>query len=84
MAAVVVVDMAQTVQFEWTHSGPETHYASPLSGGTRLLIDLDLLMRPPRPSHVFKMTAGLGVGNEVALFDFGGFRANIRVSKVLW
>ena len=84
MAAVVLVDMAQAVQFVWAGSGARTRDASTLSKGTRLLIDFVPQLRYRGTNHFLRRSAAFEVGNEAALFDFGGFGANIRVSQVLW
>lgn len=84
MAAVVLVDMAQAVQFVWARSNAGTRDASTLSRGTRLLNGFALWLRYRGTNHFLQRSAAFEVGNKAALFDFGGFGANIRVSQVLW
>ena len=84
MAAVVGVDMAQVVQFVWARSDSGTRDASPLSRGTRLLIDFAPQLRYRGTNHFLRRSAAFEVGNKASLFDFGVFGANIRVSQVLW
>ena len=84
MAAVVVVDMAQVVQFVWARSGTRTRDASTLSRGTRLLVDLAPQLRYRGTKLFLRRSVAFEVENAAALFDFGGFGANIRVSQVFW
>ena len=85
MAAVVLADLAQTDQFVRARLDAGTSNAPPLSRGTRLLNELVFSVASSETQPTFlQFSTGFGVGNEAALFDFGGFGANIRVSQVLW
>ena len=79
-----MVDLAEAVQSVWARSGARTRDASTLSRGTRLLNGIAARLRYRGTNHFLQRSAAFDVGNEAALFDFGVFEANIRVSQVLW